>query len=174
MTSRSTSGPSGPPAARRGDVAALGHPARSGASADEKAGDTRYLELAERVSLWMDRRYIDPILGILLPGAGDAIGAGIGLLGVYAAFRMRAHPIVIARMLINLAVDSLIGVVPLVGAIADFFYKSHTRNLILLRAREARTARASDWLIVVGSALLFMAALVLPIVVVAALVSWLR
>jgi uncharacterized protein DUF4112 len=134
-------------------------------------GDERYLELAERIALWMDRRYVDPILGLILPGAGDAIGAGIGLLGIYSAFRMRAHPIVIARMFINLAVDSLLGSIPLLGAIFDFFYRAHTRNLHLLRTRDVRVPRPADWLTVAAAALAFVVALFLPVLIVIALVA---
>src|SRR6187431_662271 len=101
-------------------VAAAGaRPARAHDPSDPAAGrprgpdDDRYLALAERIAYWMDRRYVDPILGFVLPGAGDAIGAGIGLLGIFAAFRMRAHPVVIARMLVHLAVDALLGSIPI-------------------------------------------------------------
>lgn len=135
--------------------------------------DSRWLELAERLAHWMDRRYLDPILGLLLPGAGDAIGASIGLLGVYAAYRMGAHPVVIARMLIHLAVDSVLGAIPVLGAILDFFYKAHSRNLALLRERDVREPKPSDWLTVGAAALVFVGALLVPIVLVAALVSWL-
>jgi hypothetical protein len=143
------------------------------ASDPSHAPDPRYLELAERIAHWMDRRYIDPILGLLLPGAGDAIGAGIGLLGVYAAFRMRAHPIVIARMLIHLAADSVLGSIPVLGAVADFFYKAHSRNLELLRSRDVRKPKRSDWLTVAAAATLFVGALLLPIVLVGLLAAWL-
>lgn len=133
--------------------------------------DDRYLALAERLAFWMDRRYVDPILGFVLPGAGDAIGAGIGLLGIFAAFRLRAHPIVIARMLIHLAVDSALGSIPVFGAVIDIFYRSHTRNLNLLRARDARTPRVSDWFVVGAAALIFLIALALPIVIVIVAIS---
>ena len=146
-------------------------PGREPGSLGESADD-RYLALAERVAFWMDRRYVDPILGFVLPGAGDAIGAGIGLLGIYSAFRMRAHPIVIARMFINLAVDSLIGSIPLLGAIFDIFYRSHTRNLQLLRTRDVRVPRPSDWLTVAAAALAFVTALFLPVLLVIALVAY--
>jgi hypothetical protein len=139
-----------------------------------KADELYYVELAERLALWMDRRYIDPLLGFLLPGAGDAIGAGMGLLGVFAAFRLRAHPVIIARMLLNLAVDSIIGSIPLLGAIGDIFYRAHTRNLRLLRERDVRVPRTSDWLWVWGAALLFVMALALPIVLLFALVELFR
>jgi Domain of unknown function (DUF4112) len=133
--------------------------------------ELRYLALAERLAYWMDRRYIDPLLGFVLPGAGDAIGAGIGLLGIYAAFRLRAHPVVIARMLLNLAIDSIIGSIPVLGSIIDIFYRAHTRNLKLLRSRDVRVPRASDWLAVGAAALLFVLALALPIVIVILLVA---
>jgi hypothetical protein len=142
-------------------------------SSSEQLPEQRHLELAERLAHWMDRRYIDPILGLVLPGAGDAIGAAIGLLGVYAAVRMHAHPVVIARMLIHLAVDALLGSIPVLGAIADFFYKAHSRNLELLRTRDARQPRPSDWLTVAVAATLFIAALLLPLVVVGLLAAWL-
>jgi len=158
--------------ARRDGTRRRGDAALSGASADN-APEQRYLQLAERIAYWMDRRYVDPILGLLVPGAGDAIGAGIGLLAVYAAFRMRAHPVVIARMLIHLAVDSLLGSIPIVGAVVDFFYKSHSRNLALLRERDVRRPRPSDWLAVAAAGALFVCALLLPIVLVGLLAAWL-
>jgi hypothetical protein len=134
------------------------------------AGD-QYLALAERLAYWMDRRYVDPILGFVLPGAGDAIGAGIGLLGIYAAFRLRAHPIVIARMFINLALDSALGAIPILGAVIDIFYRAHTRNLSLLRDRDVRRSRPSDWLAVGAAALIFLIALALPIAIVVVAIS---
>jgi hypothetical protein len=161
-----------PDVERRGGTSARSDESPLGASTDS-APDERYLALAERLAYWMDRRYVDPILGLLLPGAGDAIGAGIGLLGVFAAFRMGAHPVIIARMLINLAADSLLGAIPILGAIADFFYKAHSRNLALLRERDLRRPRPSDWLIVAAAATLFVGALLLPIVLIGWLAAWL-
>ena len=141
-------------------------PARSSAA-------QRDLQRLEHLAEWMDRRYLDPILGLLLPGAGDAMGAAIGLLGVVSAFRLGAHPVVIARMLLNLALDSVLGSIPLLGAVLDFFYKAHTRNLVLLKTRDVRKPRASDWLIVVAAGLAFLLALCLPLLVLLAAVTWL-
>jgi hypothetical protein len=129
----------------------------------------RDLERIERVAHWMDRLYIDPILGLVLPGAGDAIGAAVGLFAIVSAFRMRAHPVVIARMLINLAIDSVIGAIPFIGAVADFFYRAHTRNLRLIKTRDLREVRASDWLIVAAAAFAFVFALFFPVIVVVVL-----
>jgi hypothetical protein len=133
----------------------------------------RDLQRLEHLAEWMDRRYLDPILGLLLPGAGDVMGATIGLLGVASAFRLGAHPVVIARMLLNLAFDSVLGSIPLLGAVLDFFYKANTRNLKLLKTRDVRKPRASDWLMVVGAGLAFLLALCLPLLVLVAAVTWL-
>lgn len=121
----------------------------------------------------MDRRYVDPILGFLVPGAGDVLGSVIGMLGVVVAFRLRVHPVVIARMLLNLAFDSLLGMIPFLGDVADIFYRAHSRNLVLLQDRVPSEAEPSDWLIVGGAALLFLIAVSLPIVVGVALLRWL-
>jgi uncharacterized protein DUF4112 len=126
------------------------------------------LARVERIAHWMDRRYVDPLLGLLLPGAGDVAGALIGLFAVASAFRLRAHPIVIARMLLNLAVDSVIGAIPVLGALFDLFYRAHTRNLRLLTERDVRAPRPGDWGVVGGAALLFVLALCLPVLAVIA------
>lgn len=137
---------------------------------DSSPRSERELAALETLARWMDRRYVDPILGIVAPGAGDVVGALVGLLGVVVAFRLRAHPIVIARMLLNLAVDALLGVIPLLGDVFDFVYRAQTRNLALLRERGSRAAHASDWLIVAAAALVFLVALSLPVAVAVAVI----
>ena len=125
----------------------------------------RGLEVATKLAQWLDQRYLDPILGLLLPGAGDVVGAALGLYAVVAAWRMRVPKVLIARMLLNLSLDLLGGLVPVVGDVWDFFFKANTRNLALLRARtsagETRTT-PGDWLLVAGAALLFAGALAAP------------
>jgi hypothetical protein len=152
------------------ELGAVSEESDRGAS-ERAATARRQLEIIEQVAEWMDRRYLDPILGFALPGAGDALGAALGLLTIVAAFRMRAHPIVIARMLINLSIDAVLGSIPFLGAVLDFFYRAHVRNLNLIKAREGRAARASDWLVVCGAALVFLVALCLPIVLVIATIA---
>lgn len=134
--------------------------------------DERSLRQLEQVSHWMDRRYLDPILGLLLPGVGDALGALVGLYGVNVALRLRAHPVVVARMLLNLALDALLGSVPILGAFGDFFFRAHSRNVTLLRARRLDRVRPADYVIVAAAALGFLAALVVPIVLCAWLLTW--
>lgn len=121
----------------------------------------------------MDRRYVDPILGFFAPIVGDVLGSALGVLGVVVGLRLRVHPVVIARMLLNLAFDSLLGMVPLLGDAADIFYRAHIRNLVLLEERVPSETKPSDWLIVGGAALLFLIAVSLPLVVGFGLGRWL-
>jgi hypothetical protein len=80
---------------------------------------------------------------------------------VLAAGRLGAPPVVLGRMLLNAAVDALVGTVPLVGDLFDVGWKANTRNVALLERHLAdpRGARASSRTVVVG-ALLFLALLV--------------
>ena len=132
------------------------------------------LEAAEAVARWMDRRYLDPIPGLCLPGAGDLIGAALGLYPLMLAWRRGAPKALLARMLLNLSVDLLGGSVPIVGDAWDFLFKAHSRNLELLRARSAAgEVRASprDRLVLVGAARVFLLALAAPIALVLLVVS---
>lgn len=90
----------------------------------------RALELAR----WMDNRYLDPIIGLLLPEVGDWIGTVIGLYPIFVAYREGVAPKVIARMLVNLGLDLLAGSVPVIGDIVDFFWKANRRNAEILEA----------------------------------------
>ena len=62
------------------------------------------------------------------------------------AARLGAPPAVLARMGLNIAVDTLAGAIPLVGDVFDAGYKTNVRNLRLLETwvqRPAPTRRAS-------------------------------
>lgn len=74
----------------------------------------------------------DAILGLILPGAGDAMTALSQVALLIAAVRARAPRIVIARMVMNVAVDALLGSVPLVGDLFDASFKANRKNLQLL------------------------------------------
>lgn len=132
----------------------------------------RALRQLEQLGHWMDRRYVDPILGLVMPGVGDALGALVGLYGVNVAFRIGAHPMVIARMLVNLALDAMLGAIPVLGALGDFFFRAHSKNAALLRARRDDRVRPTDYVVVGAAALGFAVALVLPIVLAAWLLTW--
>lgn len=120
----------------------------------------------ERVRKWatiLDRYMVDPIVGLVLPGAGDVIGSLLGVYTVTLAVRRKVSPVIIARMFLNLGLDALFGIVPLVGDLVDVGYKANVKNVELLAARETGKARPKDWLWVVGAAAIFVGALALAV-----------
>lgn len=127
----------------------------------ERAAD---IERAETLARWLDDRWLDPILGFVLPGVGDLVGALVGGYIVVVAVARRLPAVTVARMLLNLAVDALVGAVPVAGDLFDLAWKANKRNVALLRARhEARHDTGGDWLRVGGAALALAVALALPI-----------
>jgi hypothetical protein len=122
------------------------------------------LERVRTITRVLDHYLVDPLLGLVLPGVGDLIGSVIGLYLVAVAVKRRMSPVIIARMLLNLAVDAGLGLVPIAGDIADFAFKANDRNLALLTDRApSDSATARDWLVVGGAALLFIAVISLAI-----------
>jgi len=74
---------------------------------------------------------LDPIIG-LIPGVGDAITTAISLYIVYEGYKLGATQNQIARMIGNVAVDALVGTVPVLGDLFDFAFKANQRNLKIL------------------------------------------
>jgi beta-xylosidase len=131
------------------------------------------LDAAVTLARWMDRRFVDPLLGLVLPGVGDMLGAALGVYPVVLAWRRGAPKALLARMLLNLAADALGGAIPIVGDVWDFLFRAHARNLALLQARASGRAvegRASDRLIVAAAVLALLLALAAPVVAVIAAV----
>lgn len=120
----------------------------------------------------MDKLYLDPILGFIIPGGGDILGSLLGMYTVIIAARRKVSPIIIARMLMNLAGDALLGFIPFVGDLFDFGFKANQRNVDLLTDRDAQGGKASarDWAILVGAGLAFITVIGLVIYGIVALV----
>ena len=89
---------------------------------------------------------LDSIVG-LIPGLGDMIGAAIGMVIVLRAVQAGIPRIAIAHMMTNIAIDTLVGAIPLVGDAFDFVYRSNTKNMrIYEEALERRPgATAGHW-----------------------------
>jgi hypothetical protein len=79
----------------------------------------------------------DSILG-LIPGAGDVVAAGISLFAVAEAHQLGVPKAILMKMLANVAIDTGLGSIPLVGDVFDMFFKSNTKNLALLLEHFAR------------------------------------
>lgn len=135
--------------------------------AAQDPGTRRALTLAR----WLDQRWIDPVIGLLLPEVGDLLTAGAGLTIVATAVRRGLPAVVVARMLLNLGLDLAIGAVPVVGDLLDFVFKANVRNARLLEQGTPGKSKPGDWLVVAGAGLVFLMGLALPIVAMVWLVS---
>jgi hypothetical protein len=76
---------------------------------------------------------LDGMVG-LIPGIGDALGAVISSYILSEAARLGAPKSVLIKMAFNVAVDALLGAIPLVGDFFDFTWKANLRNVNLLHA----------------------------------------
>jgi hypothetical protein len=88
---------------------------------------------------------LDALFG-LVPGLGDIAGALVAMYALHVAHTLRAPPVIQLHMLSNIALDAVIGTVPVLGDLFDFAFKAQTRNIALLDAYLAtpqKTARRS-------------------------------
>jgi hypothetical protein len=83
---------------------------------------------------------LDALIG-LVPGIGDAITTLISLYIVREARALGASRFVVARMLANVALDGVIGAVPLVGDVFDVAWRANRRNIALLQKHLANEPR---------------------------------
>jgi len=119
----------------------------------------------ERLGWLMDDLFRVPVLGWrfgldaligLIPGFGDTGTTLVSFYILAAGVRYRVPKITLARMGLNIAIDYVVGSLPIVGDVADAWWKSNSMNVELLRKRatvsaaEARSGRLSDWLFVGG------------------------
>ena len=75
---------------------------------------------------------VDGVVGMLVPGAGDAItGVGSAAL-LLLALREGVPTVMIGRMLLNIVVDLLVGFIPVVGDVFDFAWRSNRRNYAII------------------------------------------
>ncbi|MDD9725516.1 DUF4112 domain-containing protein [Roseovarius sp. SK2] len=103
---------------------------------------TARLARLDRLANTLDSKFRIPLLGIpvgwdsilgLIPGVGDLVTLGPGAWIIVEGHRMGARKRVLGRMALNTGVDTVIGGIPLIGDAFDLFFKSHRRNVALLR-----------------------------------------
>ncbi|MYZ46386.1 DUF4112 domain-containing protein [Propylenella binzhouense] len=111
---------------------------------------TRRMRRLDNLERWLDRQFyvpgirmpvgVDGIVG-LLPVVGDTATAALSAYIVWEAHKAGADGSVKARMLGNIALDYLIGLVPVIGWVGDFFHKANTKNVRLLKRHLAERGR---------------------------------
>ena len=127
----------------------------------------------EALARWLDYAFALPggfrygLAGLLdlIPGLGDIVDAALSLYIVLRAVQLGVSRITLARMTVNVALEALVGSVPLFGAVFDTVFKANRRNYQLLRAHITgqRHAAAKDWVFLLVTFFLLVASVALPI-----------
>jgi hypothetical protein len=92
---------------------------------------------------------LDPLIG-LIPGLGDVAGAALSGYIVLIGIRLGVSRSVVARMLANIAIDTVGGSLPVLGDLLDAGWKSNNMNVALIERHMASpdaTRRASRLMI---------------------------
>ena len=73
------------------------------------------------------------VLFNVVPGVGGVAGAALGSYIIWEARNLGLTKWQMARMGGNVGTDFLLGLIPWIGAIPDYFFKSNTRNLRIIK-----------------------------------------
>jgi hypothetical protein len=95
---------------------------------------------------------LDPLIG-LEPGIGDTGSALVSAFALIQAARLGVPKILLARMSLNILLNELIGIVPVVGDAFSFWFKSNARNYQIVKnhtAASSGVSRRSDWFFVIA------------------------
>lgn len=103
----------------------------------------RLLDYSFRVPGTKFRFGLDPIISAL-PVAGDTVAAAISMYFVREAIVHRLGWKVVRRMLTNIGINWLVGVIPVIGIIPDAMFKSNARNARILREALLAKGAAQD------------------------------
>ena len=135
----------------------------------------------EAVARWLDYAFVAPggfrfglggFIG-LIPGIGDIIDALFSLYIVARAVQLRIPRIALARMVVNVGIESVAGAVPFLGALFDTVFKANRRNYRLLKSHLSgpRNQAARDWWFVIAALMLVIGSVAVPIIVLFELVK---
>lgn len=125
-------------------------------------GESDRLRLARFLADLLDQRFtipgtsirigLDPIISII-PGIGDLLANLTGSFIVIIAAQLGVPKIVLARMAINIAINTLLGAIPIFGDVISIWYRSNVKNVELLErhvGRQSKRADSKDWLFVIA------------------------
>ena len=112
--------------------------------ANEPHAILQRIELMEHV---LERSFVIPGIGYrvgfdaiagLVPVIGDVVAAAMGAYIIWEANNLGLPKWKLWRMAGNVAVDTALGAIPVVGDAFDLFFRSNTRNLRIVKKHIAR------------------------------------
>jgi len=95
----------------------------------------------DRLARIMDSAITIPILGkigldaflSLVPGVGSLAGTAFALTLVARTLRYGPPPALVSKMIANVIVDLILGGIPVIGPLADMWFRANDRNAQLMR-----------------------------------------
>jgi hypothetical protein len=113
---------------------------------------------------------LDGIVGVI-PGIGDLIGGIASCIIIVAAWVRGVSYVTVARMVANVAIEVVVGSVPILGDMFDIAWRANRRNYALLigSVDEPRKHTMQSWLFLGGLCLVLAALILLPML----LLTWL-
>ena len=113
---------------------------------------------------------LDGIVGFI-PGIGDILGGLASTIIIVAAWARGVPPVVLARMVLNVAIETAAGALPVVGNLFDIGWRANRRNYALLAASVGLPGptRRRSWLFLAAVCLALAALLAIPLL----LAGWL-
>ena len=137
------------------------------------AGQVQRLKALKHVARLLDSAFVvpgtemriglDPLLG-LVPGLGDLASPLFAIALLWQSRDLGIPRVVQLRMIFNVAIDALVGLLPVAGDLFDFAWKANNKNIALLEryAYEQRRPSAGDWLFVIGAIVLLVIIAAVP------------
>jgi hypothetical protein len=110
---------------------------------------------------------LDPIIGLLLPGAGDVITGTGSIALLLLGLKERLPTIALGRMVANVAIDTVGGAVPILGDVWDVYWRSNRKNLeIIEKYKDDPKAEATtvDKVLVYGGITIAVIGILIPLV----------
>lgn len=141
------------------------------------------LKQLDTLATWMDSRFTIPILNIrfgldaligLIPGVGDFTGFLVSSYMIIILAQNGASSFLLARMILNILVDALIGSIPIIGDVFDVAFKANRANLRLMQEhyQEGRHS-GSAWKLILPILFLLLVVIIAIAWLSYKLVSWL-
>lgn len=117
---------------------------RAEASTSEMRGLARLLDSRFRIPGTEVRFGLVPLLG-LVPGVGDALGLGLSSYVILQAIGLGARRATVTRMAANVAIDAVVGAIPVLGTAFDVWFKANDRNVALLERHGVDPEGTAEW-----------------------------
>jgi hypothetical protein len=108
---------------------------------------------------------LDGIVGFI-PGIGDILGGLASTIIIIAAWTRGVPRVTIARMVINVAIETAVGTIPVAGNLFDIGWRANRRNYKLLEGsiRDPEKHSGSSWLFFAGVCLILAVLMMVPLV----------